>query len=112
MISLLTILAGGQSLASGHARLDRGLRNRRRHELDDIAIEHTGNDVIRAQLFRRDDLRYGVGGGDLHLLVDLTRAAIVTLLDALGACLTSLRASVWLGPFSFRISNGASLKFI
>src|SRR5262249_2627199 len=40
------------------------------------------------------------------------RTRIVMLLDALGAFLTSLRASVWLGPLSFCISNDASFKFI
>src|SRR6266508_939415 len=76
MTSLLTVFTGGQALSSGHAGVYRGLRDGGRNQFDYFPIEHAGNYVIRVQLFPRDDLRYGVGGGQFHLLVDLSRSAV------------------------------------
>src|SRR2546426_7027188 len=74
--SRLAVFARSQSLPSGDACFDGGLRDGGSHQFGHFTIEDAGNDVIGMQLFRRDDLSDGVRGGDFHLLVDLARAAI------------------------------------
>src|SRR5882724_2075234 len=58
---------------AGHAGLLRGAGHFARHRLGDLLVEHARNDVLGTELASHHARGDGVGGGQLHLVVDEAR---------------------------------------
>ena len=61
-------------LQAGHAALAGGFCHSVRHSLGHPGVEGTGDDVLFAAVIVGDEVGDGVGGGQLHLIVDVPGA--------------------------------------